>query len=188
MTQRREPQAQRFIALAFKIAPEERRAWFEAMAAELEHVPQSSRWRFGAGCLLVAVRARLASPQVLTAAARSLLIGGAVAWAALNIRFAGRMSGSDAFALEAFGYGIAMVFIVGALATARFGYRATISLAAPLMALLAVAAAIIRFDSTATPMSHLYLALIVEDLAVLLCALVVAGAAARMAAERQELR
>lgn len=188
MIRRRKPQAQGFLALAFKIAPEERRAWFEAMAAELDHVPESRRWQFGIGCLLVAVRARLASPQFLTVAARSLLIAGALAWAALNIRFAGRMSASDAVASEAFGYGIAMVFMIGALATARFGYQATISLAVPLMALLAVVAAIIRFGSAASPMSNLYLALVVEDIAVLVCALVIAGAAARVAKDRQGLR
>jgi len=87
MIRRRKPQPQGFFALAFKIAPQERRAWFEAMAAELDHVPQSKRWQFAVGCLLVAVLERLASPQFVNAAARSLLVGGAVVWAALNIRF-----------------------------------------------------------------------------------------------------
>lgn len=188
MIRKPKPGAQRFVALAVKIAPAERRAWFEAMAAELDHVPEARRGHFAFGCLLVAVRERLTSPQFLNAAARSLLIGGAVAWAALNIRFAGRMSVSDAIVLEAFGYIIATMFAVGALATARFGYRATITLAAPLMAVLAVAAALIRFGSAATPTSNLYLALVVEDLLVLACALLVAGAAARIATARQAIR
>lgn len=131
MNRNGKPKAQGFIALALKIAPPERKAWFDAMAAELDHVPEAKRLHFAAGCLLAACRERLSSPQLLDAAARNLLIGGAMLWAALNIRFAGRMSVTDAFVLEAFGYGTALLFVIGALATARFGYRATIGLAAP---------------------------------------------------------
>lgn len=173
------------MALAFKIAPSERGDWFEAMAAEIDHVPPSARWRFVAGCLFTAFRERMMSPPVLQAFARCLLIGGAMIWAALNIRFAGRMSVTETFMLEAFGYGTAVLFVVGALATARFGYRATISLAAPLIAVLTVAATIIWMDGASTPLGNLYLALILEDLAILLLALLVAGAAARSAASQK---
>lgn len=177
----------RLVALAFKIAPTERKAWFEAMAAELDHVPEGVRWRFAAGCLLAAVTECMVSPQFLHAVARGVLIGGALIWAALNLRFAGRMSITDAFALEALGYGTASLFVVGALATARFGYRATVSLATPLIAVLAATVIFIRVGSAPAPTSDLYLALIVEDLLVLIFAVLVAVAAARHAAFRQEL-
>lgn len=187
MTSTRKPHARGFIALAFKIAPPERRAWFEAMAAELEHVPEAERSRFAAGCVFAAVRERTVPLEFLHLIARGLLIGGAVGWAALNIRFAGRMSVTDAFALEAFGYGAAILFMVGALATARFGYRATISLALPLVLVLTAVAAVIRPGSDPDPMSNMFFALIMEDLVVLLFASLVALAAARLVTVRREL-
>jgi hypothetical protein len=181
------PKAQRLVELAFKIAPPERRSWFEAMAAEINHVPEADRMHFAGGCLLAACRERLGSPQFLQAAARSLLIGGALLWAALNIRFAGRMSASDAFVLEAYGYCAALVFLIGALATARFGYRATIGLAAPLFTVMALAAAFVRLGDAPTPSTTVYLALILENLVVLVFALLIAGAAARFATVRKGL-
>lgn len=108
-------------------------------------------------------------------------------WAAMNIRFAGRMSVMHAVLPEAFAYGIALLFVVGAVATARSGYRATISLAVPVAAMLTVGALVIRFGNAPTPLSHLYFALIVEDLCVLLFALMIAGAAVRFIGVRQAL-
>lgn len=178
----------RLIALAFKIAPPERRSWFDAMVAELDHVPEAERMHFVAGCLLTACRERLGSPQFLQAAARNLLISGALLWAALNIRFAGRMSVSDAFVLEVYGYCMALLFLIGALATARFGYRATIGLAAPLVTVLTLTAAFVRLGNAPTPTSNIYLALIVENLVVLVFALVVAGTLSRFANVPQRLR
>ncbi|MBA4773913.1 MAG: hypothetical protein H2054_12545 [Sphingomonas sp.] len=180
MIQKPESGAKDVAALARKIAPSERRAWFDAMVAEFDHVPDDKRWQFAVGCLFAAIRERLAAPQFLHALARNLLIGGAMIWAAMNIRFAGRMSAMDALVPEVFGYGIALLFVVGAFATARFGYRATIGLAVPLAVVLAVAAVIIRFGNTPTPVSNLYLALIVEDVLILGIALMIAGAAARL--------
>ncbi len=180
MIKRRKPWAKGFVGLALQLAPPERRAWFEAMAAELDHVPEHARWHFAAGCLFAAARERATSPQCLHATARSLLIGGAMIWAAMNIRFAGRMSVMDAVAPEVFGYGIALLFVIGAFATARLGLRATIILAVPLAAVLTVAATVIRFGNAPTPVSHLYFALIIEDLSVLLVALMIAGATARL--------
>jgi hypothetical protein len=127
----------RLLALACRIAPPERHEWFAAMVAEFDHVPDSARGRFALGCLLAAIRERAISPQFVNAAARSMLIGGAVFWAGLNVRFAGRMSANEALVPEAIGYGTALIFTIGALATARYGCRATIALAAPLMAVLA---------------------------------------------------
>lgn len=136
---------------------------------------------FAAGCFLTACRERLGSPQFLQVAARNLFISGALLWAALNIRFAGRMSVSDAIVLEAYGYCMALLFFIGALATARFGYRATIGLAGPLVTVLTLTAAFVRFGNAPTPTSNIYLALIVENLVVLLFALVVAGTLSRFA-------
>lgn len=187
MTWRRKPNVQHLVALAFKIAPPERRHWFEAMVTELDHVPKAERMYFAVGCLFAACRERLGSPQFFQAAARNLLIGGAMLWAALNIRFAGRMSMSDAFMLEAYGYCTALLFLIGALATARFGNRATIGLVVPLTTALTATAAFIRLGNAPTATSNLYLALIVENLVVLVFALVIAGAAARFANVREGL-
>lgn len=168
----------RLLGMALRIAPAERHSWFAAMAAEFDHVPVSAQLRFALGCLLAAIRERVISPQFVNAAARGLLIGGALFWAGLNIRFAGRMSVADAGVPEALGYGTALVFGIGALATARFGYCATIGLAAPLFALLAIAAIALGLGRPPTPMSQLYLALVFEDLVMLAFAVMVAAAAA----------
>ena len=167
----------RLLALALTIAPAERREWFAAMAAEFDHVPVSARRRFALGCLLAAIRERVIAPPFVNAAARGLLIGGAVFWAGLNLRFAGRMSIAEALVPEALGYGAALIFALGALATARYGYRATIALAAPLIAVLVLAAAWLSFGSAPMPHSQLYLALLVEDIAVLACAIAIATCA-----------
>ncbi|APE28256.1 hypothetical protein BMF35_a1427 [Aurantiacibacter gangjinensis] len=156
------------------------------MNAEIDHVPDTQRLHFAVGCLLAACKVRLASPLVLQAAARNVLIGGAMLWAAMNIRFAGRMSVSDAALLETYGYCTASLFLVGAIATARFGNRATIGLATPLIAAMMAAAAFIYLGLASTATSKLYLALIAENLGVLLIAVAIAGAAARFALARTE--
>ena len=137
----------RLLALALRIAPAERDGWFAAMAAEFDHAPGSARGRFALGCLLAAIRERVISPPFVNAAARGLLIGGAVFWAALNLRFSGRMSTAEALVPESLGYGTALIFTIGAFATARYGYRATIALAAPLMAVLALVAISLRIEA-----------------------------------------
>ena len=180
MTSTPKSHARALIVLAIKIAPHERRTWFEAMAAELDNVPVAERLLFAAGCVLAAVRERMVSPRFQHGIARGVLIGGAMGWAAMNIRFAGRMSVADAFVPEALGYATALVFVVGALATVRFGYRATIGLATPLIAVLVAVAMLIRAGSVPTPMPNLYFALILEDLAVLTMAVLVAVAAAHL--------
>lgn len=186
MIERPNPHGRRRLALALRIAPPERREWFAAMAAEYEHVPASARDRFALGCLLAAIRERVISPQFVNAAARCLLIGGAVVWAALNIRFAGRMSNAEALVPEALGYGMALIFTIGALATARYGYRAMIALAAPLMAVLALVAISIRIGIPQAPLSNLTIALVVEDLVVLALAIVIASFAANRSRMRRE--
>jgi hypothetical protein len=186
MIRRPNTHGSRLLALALWIAPAARHEWFAAMAAEFDQVPASARGRFALGCLLAAIRERVISPQFVNAAARSLLIGGAVFWAGLNLRLAGRMSVDGALVPEALGYGAALIFAIGALATARYGYRATIALATPLMAVLALAAILLRFGSAQAPLSNLYLALMVEDLVVLAVAVVIAAFAASRTRMRQE--
>lgn len=184
----RSPNAQdrALLALASKIAPRERHEWFAAMVAEFDHVPDSARGRFALGCLLAAIRERVISPQFVNVASRSMLIGGAVFWAGLNLRFAGRMSANEALLPEAIGYGTALIFTIGALATARYGCRATIALASPLMAVLALVAVSIRFGSAHAPLSNLTIALMVEDLVVLALAVLIAAFAASRTRMRQE--
>lgn len=186
MIRRSHPQGSRLLALAQRIAPADRHEWFAAMAAEFDHVPVSARGRFALGCLLAAIRERVISPHFVNAAARCLLIGGAVFWAGLNLRFAGRMSANEALVPEAIGYGTALIFTIGALATARFGCRATIALAAPLMAVLALVAVSIRLGSAQAPLANLTLALMVEDLVVLALAVVIAAFAASRSRIRQK--
>lgn len=175
----------RLLALALRIAPAARHGWFAAMAAEFDHVPVSAQQRFALGCLLAAIRERVISSQFVNAAARGLLIGGAVFWAALNLRFAGRMSAAEALVPEALSYGTALIFAIGAFATARYGYRATIALAAPLMAVLALVAILLRLGSTQAPLSNLTIALVLEDLVILAMAVVIAAFAARQTRIRQ---
>jgi hypothetical protein len=186
MIRRSHTQGSRLLTLAQRIAPADRHEWFAAMAAEYEHVPASAQGRFALGCLLAAVRERAISPQFVNAAARSMLIGGAVFWAGLNLRFAGRMSANQALVPEAIGYGTALIFTIGAFATARYGCRATIALAAPLMLVLALMAVFIRFGSAQEPLLNLTFALMVEDLVVLALAVVIAAFAASRTRMRQE--
>lgn len=175
----------RLLALARRIAPAERREWFAAMAAEFDHVPVSAQRRFAFGCLLAAIRERVISPQFVNAAARGLLIGGAVIWAALNLRFAGRMSTAEALVPEALGYGTALIFTIGAFATARYGNPATIALAAPLMAVLAMVAIFLHLGIAQAPLSNLTIALMIEDLVVLAMAVAIAAFAARQTRVRR---
>jgi len=126
------------------------------------------------------------SPQFVNAAARGLLIGGAVFWAGLNVHFAGRMSHAEALVPEALGYGTALIFATGAWVTARYGYRATIALASPLMAVLALVAVSIRFGGAQAPLANLTIALMVEDLVVLALAVAIAAFAASRTRMRQE--
>ena len=59
---------------------------------------------------------------------------------------------------------------------------------APLLGVLTLTAAFVRLGNAPTPTSNLYLALIVENLVVLVFALVVAGAAVRFAPIQKGLR
>lgn len=185
MTSAKRLRVQALLRLAMKVAPPERATWFEAMAMELNYVPDAKLSRFAIGCLTAAVRATIAAPAILLATARWLLIGGPVVWAAVNIRFAGRMSLAEALSLEVFAYSVAAIFISGAIATARAGFKATVMLGTPFMVLLGLAALIVKFVLPQSPATTLYLALIAEDLVVLTLALLVAFGALRLVAAKQ---
>ena len=173
--------AARLMALAARLAPRERAEWIEAMRAESAHVPGHRALQFAAGCLWASMRARAASATFVEHAGRQLLVGGALGWAAINLWFAGRASAAELGVVETGAYVIAAIFVLGAVATARFGPRATIALGAPLAVL--IGAAIIALWSKGAPLpSHkLQLALLIEDLAVLAVALAFAFAMPRLA-------
>ena len=171
------------LALAMRIAPREKAEWFVAMRAEADHVPSAQRVRFAFGCLRAAVGARVLSPAFVQEAARQILVGGALGWAAMNLWFAGRVSTAETASLEMGAYVAAVLFALGAIATARFGFRATTALGVPLaLVLMAVTVALWLFASP-SPATDMHIALLVEDLAILLFALAIAVAAPRLAGQ-----
>ncbi len=162
------------LRLAIQIAPPERTDWFEAALSELDYIPDAELPRFSFGCMIAAIQARVTSPQFILAVVRWFLVCGAIAWAGLNIWFAGRMSVSNQPSLERFTYCMAAIFALGAIATARFGFKATIGLGAPFCLLLALSAISVRIGMSNSPDAALHIALIIEDLAVLFLALLIA--------------
>ena len=169
------------LALAMRIAPRERREWFAAMRAEAIHVPSGQRVRFAFGCLRAAVGARVSSPDFVRDAARQILVGGALGWAAINLWFAGRVSTAETASLGMGAYAAAILFALGAIATARFGFRATTALGAPLALLLAVLTVALWTFASPSSVMAMHIALLVEDLVILLFALAIAVAAPRLA-------
>lgn len=151
------------------------------MASEIDHVPDASLRRFTIGCLTTAIHARVVSPHFILASAHILLVMGAIVWAALNAWFAGRMSSTNTEGLAWFTYAIAAVFGLGGLLTARFGFKATLALGAPLLLALGTAALAIRVLAY----DPLYFALIVEDITILLLGLAIASSIPRMVALKQ---
>lgn len=175
----RRSRADALIRFAISIAPASRAGWFHAMAAELVHIPAAGRSRFVVGCLSAAVRERLVAPVSRQVVTRWLLVCGAMLWAGLNARLGGRLSVSDGSALEVFAYGMALVFAVGAAATAHFGYRVMRSLAASLAGVLVTAVLIMKLALPPSSSSALFVALMVEDLLVLALAASLAVVATR---------
>lgn len=180
--------AQAMVSFALQVAPPEQANWIRAMESEMAHIPDDDLISFAFGGVIAACRARLISALSIVAAARWLLIVGAAAWATLNIWFAGRMSSANAYSLEVSAYVIAAAFALGAIATARFGFKATIVLGAPLMCLLGLAALLVRNILPNSPIMELHFALILENLAVLLFALLIAFAIPRLAIVKRATR
>ncbi|MGB3166939.1 MAG: hypothetical protein WBA68_09210 [Alteraurantiacibacter sp.] len=169
------------LSLAARLAPPARAEWFDAVRCEAEHLPESQRNRFALGCLVAALRSRVSSGDFIRMGARHLLVGGALGWAALNLWFAGRMSTGAEASPGWLAYSMATLFAFGAAATARFGLRATIGLGAPLALCVTLAVIVIRSLGETTPLATLHVALLVEDLFVLLVALAIAFTAPRIA-------
>jgi|GEM_PF-1578905 len=169
---------------AVSASPPERREWAEAMRAEVDHLPDSDAAAFAAGCLWTAVRARVDSAGFVLGAARWGLVLAAILWAGLHLRLAGRMSAADAALPEALSYAAAAIYALGALATALFGLRVTAVLATPVLGLTAIYAAAAATLMPQSPNRAFYQALAVEEVAVLLAALLIALVAPRWAAAR----
>jgi hypothetical protein len=173
--------ARSLLRFAAKIAPSERRVWFDAMIVEMDHMPDNALLGFALGGFSTAIRERIASPSFILASARWLLVGGAMVWAAMHLWFAERIALEGASSLKFFTYCVAVIFIAGGIVTARFGLKVAAIFATPLIFLYGIAAAGINMLLPDTQETTLYLALIAEDISVLLVATLIAFAASRFA-------
>lgn len=167
------------------VVPPERRTWAEAMRVEVEHLPDSAAPSFAGGCLWAAIRARAASAAFVLQATRWTLAAGAMIWSALNLRLADRLSVADASLPASFAYVAAGLYGLGALATARLGLRATAVLITPVLALSAICAATATVLTPRSPHSAFYQALAVEEVGILLMALLIALGVSSWAARRR---
>jgi hypothetical protein len=173
--------------LASAIAPRERAGWIAAMIAEADHIPPDRRARFAVGCAVAAIHARVAAPQFARDTLHALLVTGGLAWAALNIRFAGLPVAAEHPGMPSFGFAMAVMFAVGVLAAIRRGPSAVIVLAGAAVLIAGAALLAIKFTLPATPENALWFALLAEDLTVLLVAVITAAAVIRLGKTRKEL-
>lgn len=173
-----------FFALAKRIASREHADWYDAMSAEAHHVPPSEVGGFALGCTVAAFKVRITSASFHLMLARGLLVAGAILWAALNLRFAGRMSMAGAQELELLGYITALIFAAGAWATARLGFAITVRLAAPVIAVLLMALLGLEIADPSSANLAIHRALLLEDLWVLAMAVIVASLTPRLLASR----
>jgi hypothetical protein len=173
--------ARSLLRFAAKVAPPERRVWFDAMIVEMDHMPVDARLGFALGGFIAAIRERIASPAFILASTRWLLVGGAMAWAAMHLWFAERIALEGASSLKFFTYCVAVIFMAGGIVTVRFGLKVLAILGAPVIFLFGIAAAGINMLLPDSQDTTLYLALIAEDIFVLLVATLMAFAASRFA-------
>jgi hypothetical protein len=152
------------------------------MRAEVEYLPDAAAPSFASGCLWAAMRERAATDAFAVQAARWFLVLSAVAWSALNLRLAGRLSVAETTLPETFAYVSAAIYALGAVATATLGLRATIALIGPVLILAAVLAADATLLLPQSPYTTLYRALAIEHLSVLMVALLIALGVSRTAA------
>jgi purine-cytosine permease-like protein len=117
-----------------------------------------------------------------------MLVLGAIGWSAANLWLAGRFSAAGAASPATFAYASAAIYGVGALLTAALGLRATVILATPLLVLVGLVAA--RTEVLLPPSSYnrLYQALALEQCALLVVVLLIAGCVPSWAAARKEAR
>ncbi len=168
--------------MAVMMAPAERRTWVDAMRAEVEYLPDEAAPSFAIGCLWAAMRERATTAAFAVQAARWFLVLSAVAWSALNLRLAGRLSVAETSVPATFAYVSAAIYALGAVATATFGMRATIALIGPVLILAAVLAADTTLLLPHSSYTALYRALAIEHLSVLMIALLIALGVSRTAA------
>jgi hypothetical protein len=173
------------MRLALIAAPPERREWAEGMRAEIAHLPDSSVQSFALGCLWATVRARAGSPAFILQATQWVLVVGALSWSAANLWLAGRLSGSGAASPATVAYGSAAVYASGALLTALLGLRATMILAAPVLLLVGLVAAGAETLLPPSPYNNFYQALALEQCALLVVVLLIAGGVPRWVASRE---
>lgn len=176
--------ASALFALAKRIAGREHAGWYEVMSAEAHHVPPSKMGGFALGCTGAAFKVRITSASFHLTLARGLLVVGAILWAALNLRFAGRMSMTGAQELELLGYMTALIFAAGAWATARHGFAITVRLAAPVIAVLLMALLSLEIADPSSANLAIHRALLLEDLWMLAMAVIIASLTPRLLAAR----
>lgn len=176
--------ARTLAALALRIAPPDRRAWAQALQAELAFVPARAATSFASGGLVMALRLRLAHPPLVLGAARYGLALAGLAWSALNFRLGLQVSGAQPWLPTWLLFAAAAVFAVGAIATAAGGLRLTSHLVVPALGLLAAVAGTAALLLPGAQHLAFYAALAVEDAFVLLMALLIATSAQRYAAGR----
>jgi hypothetical protein len=165
--------ARRLAELSVRITPAERRDWAEAIRAELDHVPADRSLGFALGAVVAAVRLRGAHPPFVLAFARYGLAAAALVWAALHLRLGAKLEGLP----STLSYAMSAVFAVGGLITAAAGLRLTALLASPLLLLVGVYTAGTVAFLPQSPNRAFYVALAVEEVFVLLMALLIAVAA-----------
>lgn len=162
------------IRLSLAISPPERREWVRAMQAEVHFAPSTTAWTFALGCLWTMIRARAATSGFIHNAARWTLVAGAIAWSALHIRLAGRLSGDDAAVPVAMAYLAAAGIASGAFFTAKLGLRATAVLVTPVLVLAGVVALSAEHFLPRSPYVSLFRAIAIEYVVILLVALLIA--------------
>lgn len=185
MTPVRTTLARTMVRFAEKVVPERKADWIVAMASELDYVPEREAIRFAAGCILCAVRAQTSSAAFVLVAAKWALIMGALTWSAMHINLAGRLAGAGQHIFLYALYCIAAIFAAGAIVTMRGGLRAMTRLGLPFLALLVIAALSNQFWTAPLPEHSNYVALLVEDISIMLLALGIAFSAKRLAKARK---
>jgi len=170
------------IGLAKSIAPSDRKEWFDGMVAEFDHMPRQELLPFALGCLTTSVRLRARTREFALAAVRLALVVGAIMWSLAHIWFALRIWPEDVPLLVTASLVTAAIFAAGAVVTARFGLRVTTSLAVP--ALFTGTLVILFLLVFAAPgrSSEALTALLIEDVLMLVAAIVIAKAAQSYAA------
>lgn len=168
--------AQIALRLAVHISPVERREWSRAMQAEALNISADKALPFALGCFWAMVLARATASNALLLAARWILVFGAVAWSALHVRLAEQLSASGASVPSTLAYVAAVAIALGAASTASKGLYATFILAAPVALLSGLVAIGVEYLLPQSPYVHLYKAIAIEYVIILLAGMLIATA------------